>query len=326
MRNKYSILFSITTFTVLAIVLCQFMSGCAAKKSTTSSASVSHTMILRDEGLSQLSLMNMANPQKNWVVKVPAGRDLQLVGNGRVMIGTGNGYEERSIATGQKISELAAFPGTISVRRLRNGNTILSGLNWQNKKGIVLLEVDAIGTVKNIINYPAFNYVRLIRPTSNGTFLCTADDKVFEGDSKGNIIWQGQIQSKVKPHAWQAVRQANGNTLVSTGYGANFQIFDKSGKLVDSITGPASVRPDFFAGFQIQKNGNIVVSNWQGHGAGHGSSGVQVLAFSPEGKLAWQWQQDAATYSSIQGLIVLDGLNTDKLHVEDSAGKLIAVN
>src|ERR1700712_1539968 len=78
-------------------------------------------MLLRDEGLSQLSYIDVADSAKNWYVKVPAGRDLQLVGDGRVMIGTGNGYEEYEITTGKKVFELTAYAGTISARRLRNG-------------------------------------------------------------------------------------------------------------------------------------------------------------------------------------------------------------
>jgi hypothetical protein len=285
-----------------------------------------HRLLLRDEGISKLSYVDLAKLDKNWYVTVPAGRDIQLVGKGRVLIGTGTGYEERLIATGAKVSEITSFNGTVSARRLKNGNTLLTGLNWQDKKGIVLLEINAAGKIIQTINYPDYPYVRLVRETSNGNFLITSDTAVFEGNPKGEIVWRARIAGPEHPHSWQAVRLSDGNTIVSSGFAANFQVFDKTGKLIDSTNGPASVHPYFFGGFQILKNGNRVITNWQGHGEGHGGSGVQVLEYSPKGNLVWSWQQDPANFSSIQGVIVLDGLDTEKLHVEDNNGILSPVS
>lgn len=280
--------------------------------------------ILRDEGLSQLSYVDMANPGKNWYVAVPAGRDLQLVGNDRVMIGTGNGYEEHEIATGKKVAELATFPGTLSARRLRNGHTMIAGLNLAGKTGVVLVEVDDKGAASNAISFPNLNYVRLVRETTSGTFLITSDTVVFESNASGEILWNARIKSDKRPHCWQAVRVGN-QTVVGAGYGGNFQIFGADGKLVNAFNGPEDIKPLFYAGFQILNNGNYVVTNWQGHGPGHGDSGYQLLEYTPQGKLVWSWKQDPAKYSSLQGIIVLDGLNLKKLHVEDKNGVLAPV-
>jgi hypothetical protein len=289
------------------------------------SQSISRSFIFRDEGKSQLSYINLAQPEKNWYEIVPAGRDLQLVGNGRVLIGTGNGYEERDIATGKKLFEITNFAGTIAARRLRNGNAMLTGINWQGKKGIVIVEINTAATVIRTINYPEFNYARLLRETTKGTFIITANNKVFEGNAEGKVLWRANIKSVRDPHAWQAVRIKKGKTLVSTGYGSNFQLFSKKGVLLDTITGPATVNPDFFAGFQILSNGHYVVSNWQGHGPANGAKGIQVLEYNKKGKLVWSWKQDASNFSSIQGLIVLDGLDVNYLHVENAKGILAPI-
>ena len=301
--------------------------SCSSSKPVTKAYNYNERkLILRDEGLSQLSYIDLANPKANWYVPVPAGRDLQLVGNGRVLIGTGNGYEERGISTGNKVHEVTSFPGTLAARRLRNGNTLLTGVNWQGKQGIVLVEVNSANTIQAVIVYPGYDYARLVRETVTGTFLITADNTVFEGTRDGRIIWQAKIMGlPAKPHAWQALRLANGQTIVSTGYAKNFQVFSADGNLVDTITGPKDVNPSFFSGFQILPNGNYVVTNWQGHGPSFGASGVQVLEYTPQGKLAWQWKQDATKFSSLQGIIVLDGLNLSKLHVEDKNGVLVPV-
>ena len=281
-------------------------------------------LLLRDEGLSQLSYIDLGDPSKNWYLPVPAGRDIQLVGRNRVLIGTGAGYEERDITTGNKVYEMAAFNGTLTARRLRNGHTLLSGLNWQGKQGIVLLEVDDNGTVYKTLAFPGA-YPRLVRETPSGNFLLTSDDSVFEGTLTGEVIWRAAVASKVKPHVWQALRLADGKTVVSGGYSANLQFFTAEGKPVDSISGPSSVNPHFFSGLQILQNGNYVVANWQGHGPKFGASGVQLLEYTPDGKLAWSWKQDPEKFSSLQGVIVLDGLDTKYLHIENEKGVLAPI-
>jgi hypothetical protein len=275
--------------------------------------------------MSQLCYIDLAKASANWYLPVPPGRDMQIVGKGRVLIGTGTGYEEREITTGKKVYELTSFTGTLAARRLRNGNTLLTGVNWQGKQGIVLVEVNGAGAVQRLITYPGFDYVRLVRETATGNFLITADNTVFEGTSSGAIVWQVKITGADKVHTWQALRLADGKTIVSTGFAKNFQIFSTDGKLLDTISGPSQVHPYFYAGFQILANGNYVVTNWQGHGPKFGSSGTQLLEYTPAGKLAWSWQQDSTKFSSLQGVIVLDGLDLNSLLVEDASGKLTSV-
>ncbi|MEN9684646.1 MAG: hypothetical protein RLZZ28_432, partial [Bacteroidota bacterium] len=229
-------------------------------------------------------------------------------------------------STGEKVNELVSFPGTLSAHRLRNGNTLLTGMNWQNKKGVLLIEVDAKGNIVREINYPPqFTYLRLVRETPKGNFMVAAEDTVFEGNDKGEVLWKVKLTGIAKPHVWQAIRLTNGNTVVSSGYAANLQIFDASGKQLDTISGPKEVNPHFFGGFQVLANGNYVVTNWQGHGPTFGNSGIQLLEYSKEGKLVWSWKQDPEKYSSLQGVIVLDGLDTKFMHCENGSGVLEAI-
>jgi hypothetical protein len=67
--------------------------------------------------------------------------------------------------------------------------------------------------------------------------------------------------------------------------------------------------------FQLLPNGHIVLANWQGHGEGFGESGVQMLEFDTGGEIVWQWS-DSTRISSLQGVLVLDGLDTNLLHDE----------
>jgi hypothetical protein len=94
---------------------------------------------------------------------------------------------------------------------------------------------------------------------------------------------------------------------------------DPAGKIVRRFGGkdqvPEKVRPFFYAMFQLLPNGNVVLANWQGHGPGLGASGVQLLEFNPAGDIVWTWSK-ADLISSLQGVLVLDGLDTAKLHDE----------
>ena len=312
---------SLTVWLLLAVLLSAWRGSKPVEK--IGSSAPPRQLLLRDEGLSQLSYVDVSHPENNWYVPLPAGRDLQLVGKGRVLVGTGDGYEEHDLKTGEKVGELTTFKGTVAARRLRNGNTLLTQLNSQGKEGIVLLEVDEKGAVKKTINYPGFDYVRLVRQTATGNFLITADDEVFEGKPDGSVVWRASLATKRKAqHAWQAVRVADGRTVVSGGFSANLQILDKEGILVDSISGPTAVHPYFYAGFQILKNGNIVVTNWQGHGPEMGAKGTQLIEYNSAGKLLWSWKQDPTQFSSIQGVIVLDGLDLNRAYSEGKDGVL----
>jgi hypothetical protein len=285
----------------------------------------SRKLLLRDEGLSKLSYVDLAEPLKSWHVSVPAGRDMQLIGNDRILIGTGDGYEEREIKHGDKVRSVTGFAGTVTARMLRNGNILIISLNSHNKKGIVMTEIDKDGTIKKQLNFPEFNYVRLVRETASGNYLVTANKVVFETDQTGKIIWRANLAGPTNTNSWQALRLSNGQTVVSAGYAANFQIFDQDGNAEGVIAGPTDIKPIFFAGFQILPNGNYVVSNWQGHGLDFGSSGHQVVEYSPDGDRVWSWKQDATKFSSIQGVLVLDGLDTKQAYIENAKGVLEAL-
>jgi len=112
---------------------------------------------------------------------------------------------------------------------------------------------------------------------------------------------------------------AAGHLLISAGYGAFLVELDPAGQVVRQFGGkeqvPEKVRPFFYAMFQLLPNGHVVLANWQGHGLGLGQSGVQLLEFDPAGEIVWSWSR-AELISSLQGVLVLDGLDTAQLHDE----------
>ncbi len=297
-------------------------------------AEIKHDLLMLDEGITQLLHVNQNDPSKNWIVKVapqlPAGvtpapkwnaapRDMQLVGGNRVLVSHDAGYTEYDIATGKVMKEIASYKGIATARRLPNGNTLIAGVDLDTSKGVVVLEIDAANAIKHKTVFPG-DYVRLIRETPQGTWLIMNNTMIREGDRSGKILHEWTVAGF--KHAWKAVRLPNGHILSSAGYGAFFVELDADGKelrrFAEKEKMPQEMHANFYAMFQLLPNGHIVVANWQNHGAGHGKEGIQMVEFDPAGdptKLLWQWSE-APIISSLQGVLVLDGLDTSKLHDE----------
>jgi hypothetical protein len=161
-----------------------------------------------------------------------------------------------------------------------------------------------------------------VRPTLAKTFLVGGKvaGTMYECDSTGAVKWQAQAGGE----PYMALRLPNGNTVISTGYGAQMVLVDSKAAVLkrfptqSDINGSAfwsQAQPYFFAGFQILKNGNIVVSNWEGHGGGNGGKGFQLIEIdSGLSRVVSYWKQDAALVSSLHGVLVLDSLDTKLLH------------
>jgi hypothetical protein len=185
-------------------------------------------------------------------------------------------------------------------------------------KGVAVLELDANDQEIHRAIFPG-DYVRLIRQTEQGTYLMSGNDRIREGSRDGKYLREYPVEGFY--HAWKSLRLPNGNLMVTAGYGAFVVELDPGGKILRKFGGkksvPEKVRPFFYAMFQLLANGNIVLANWQGHGPGFGSSGVQLLEFSPAGEIVWTWSKPDLI-SSLQGVLVLDGLDTSKLHDERS--------
>ena len=285
-----------------------------------------HRFIAIDEGLGNLLYVNEYDSSANWIVKVNRKvgndsiyepRDMQLVGNNRILIGHRRGYTEFDCTTGAVKKDILNFDNVSSVRRLPGGQTLVFGVDLDNSKGIVMLRLDSLNVKIKKVVWPG-NYVRLVRQTKNGTFLMACNDTIKEADTNGAFIWKTYLQGTpaTNKHMWKIVRLDNGNVFVSAGYGAFLAEINASGAVIRKIGAapqPAGINPYFYGMFQILPNNNIVVANWQGHGAGHGNAGIELLEFGNNGSIIWQWN-NAAIISSLQGVIVLDSLNTNLLY------------
>jgi hypothetical protein len=277
-------------------------------------------MLLRDEGDPHMHLTDLGNPANDW--STPAGgpwaRAMQFIGNNQILGGRNDGYEVFDLTTGAIVKTVNTFGNTQSAYRMANGETMLV------RSGTTLTFLDKNDQVAHEISYPGYGYVRVGRPTRNGTFLIPADQTVFEGDANGNVLWTDSGEDGWG-HIWEPLLMASGDTLLCTAFGASCDIIDKTTHKVTFRYGTKNMpmadmfKPNFFSEYQILWNGNIITSNWQGHGAGNGNSGIQVIEFNPAGDVVWSYKQDPAVFSSIQGVMVIDGMDPANLYVQETS-------
>lgn len=279
---------------------------------------IRHEFIAIDEGHATLLRINESDQSKNWIVPIgrPVARDMQLIGGGKILIGHHHGYSEFDLALGRLTKEFKSLEGVTAVRRQPDGHTIIAGVDIPGAKGVAVLELDGNDREIHRAIFPG-DYVRLIRQTNDGTYLMSCNDRIREGSRDGKYLREFPVDGFY--HAWKSLRLPNGNLLVTAGYGAFVVELDPAGKILRKFGGkesvPENVRPFFYAMFQLLANGNLVLANWQGHGPGFGHSGVQLLEFNPAGEIVWSWSK-ADLISSLQGVLVLDGLDTARLHDE----------
>jgi hypothetical protein len=293
-------------------------------------------MLLRDEGDPHLAMVDLSKPMGSEVVwktvaEGPWARAAQLIGGNQILGGTSTGYQVFDYTTGAITKTVKGFGNTQSAYRMATGETMLT------QSGTILTFLDKNDVKSHQISYPGHGYVRVARPTRNGTFLVPADTDVFEGDANGHELWSLNNGASGWGHIWEPLllgpappgvtgaKWNDGDTLLCTAFGSSCDVIDKVKHTVSYRFGgkampmAATFKPNFFSEFEILPDGHIFTANWQGHGGGNGGSGIQVIEFDQTGTVVWYWKQDPAAFSSIQGVQVMDGKNPMYLHVQETS-------
>jgi hypothetical protein len=289
-------------------------------------------LLLNDEGSAAVHYLDLDTPAQSWTFRGP-GRDLQLIGDGRLLRSTPTGFVELALADGQLVREvtLPGLPGIESARRLPNGNSVVLG-NGDN--GIFVSELDSRGDPVSgrLLVGAGLLKGRLVRHTSRNTLLfCSETDGkrvIHEASWSGGVKSLFQIPDDVAADSMlKAVRVASERVVVSAGYSASLLVIDTAhGAVVQTIGGKAqpeppglrrSLSPNFFSGFQLLPGGAYLIANWQGHGPSHAPDGYQVLMYSANGELVWTFDQTEYPHmTSLNNVIALDGLDTSRLYDE----------
>jgi outer membrane protein assembly factor BamB len=278
-------------------------------------AEIRHRFLAVDDGTLTLHHIDQNDTNRNW--KVPFGgycMDLQLIGADKVLLAVDDGYREFALADGK---ELKAFKGVLggrthSVERLPDGRTLLA-IREHPGLGHGIIVLDAKDGVQAKLSFPEVGWLRHLRSTTRGTLIVAAAGWVLECGLDGKEVWR----AKVPGNNFKAVELDDQRVLVSCGPGGRtLRTIDHTGKVLDTLDGK-DLKEGSFVGFQRLANGNLMIANWLGHGSQHDWLGL--FEYDATGTVVWKFGQAKSSFVEV---LVLDGLDTTRLHAQQREGRL----
>ncbi|MDX9867617.1 MAG: alpha/beta fold hydrolase [Kiritimatiellia bacterium] len=236
-----------------------------------------------------------ADGKISWEQKAPSCDDLWILPGGSILFNTGHGVKEVAM-DGKVLFEYQSVSEIYAVQRLANGNTFVGECSSGR-----LLELAPDGkTVKSLSLLPegqkgGHSFMRNARVLKNGNYLVTlcGQKTVAEYAPDGKEAWTFKVPGGV-PHSVQ--RLANGNTLIACGDRGEPGLLEVSpgGEIVWKVdNSDLPGRPlKFLTGFQKLPNGNVLISNWLGHGKF--GTAPHLLEITPEKKVVWTYADHRA--------------------------------
>lgn len=296
-------------FLAAALVLAMFAPAWAGE--------IEHRLLMVDESRHVLRYVDESDAAKNWEMPIGGGfHDFQLIGGNQAIVSSSWGYSVYDLAARKLLREVKpqGVTSVYSARRKADG-TVLLGTN--QKQGVVIFELDKNDAVIRKATFPKVGALRAMRLTRDGHIMLAENDGATEVAFDASTADGGKIIRRVKlpksRNSFMALKKANGNYLVSGGFGATFYEFKSDGSVVSQWQAkmPDGLVNFFYAGFSVLKNGHVVVANWNGHGAQDGKKGWQLVEFDRVGKVVWKWH-DPVLAGAMNNVIVADNLDFAK--------------
>ena len=213
--------------------------------------------------------------------------DLWHLSNDRILFchygknGSGARIIDRS---GKTLFQYTTEHEVFTCQPLENGGVLVGELRQKR-----IVETDDKG---NIVKTIPFDYkgnephetMRMARKLENGTYMIVSpgSKKIVFLDETGKTL----KEFDTRPDTFGAVIRPDGNVVYSCMEGL-FEL-DEKGNEVWSLTNEdvPEINICWLLGIQLRKNGNIVCTNWLGHG--HNGEGVPVFEVTPDKKVVWQ--------------------------------------
>ncbi len=193
-------------------------------------------------------------------------------------------------------------PQVLGCERLANGNTLVA-----EQGPCQAVEVDPKGKVVRVTKLTTTEQgyhlqVRNVHKLPGGNILAghEGEGAVREVDPEGKVVWE---YTRVE-NAPDAIRLANGHTLIACGTQKRVIEVDPSGRVVWEF-GPKDgpeLNLTWISSIQVLKNGNIVVGNFLRNHEGQGAHAFEVTR---DKKVVWRFQ-DHDRVKSLTTVRVLD--------------------
>jgi len=301
--------------------------SCASLMAHAQEPALQHRFLALDFWKGKVYHVDQANPSHNWEMPWGGGvRDWQLVGQNRLLISSNDGYSVYDLGSRRKVEDLhnRAFNGVTTVRRRPDGTTWLGANQGTN---ICVYVLDATNAISRKITIGGIRYLRMMRFTPENTALLTEWDGATEITLKPETPDSQRILRRFKlprgQKAYMTLKSSDGTYWLAGGYAHGLFQYKPDGTLIRTLEAaqPEGFSNYFYAGFQALKNGHFVQANWTGHGERDFKEGWKLIEFDSEGKVVWHWHMPREQAGSINGVLVLDNLDTTALN-DDTAGVL----
>jgi hypothetical protein len=205
------------------------------------------------------------------------------------MVSVNTGYQEFHPVTGVRLVNVV-LAGTTGIRgavRLADGNTVLGvGDN-------MLRVVTPTGTTVRQCTLPGTgsDSLRVInRDPATGNFLLGRLLNLYIVNDQCQQQWTALLPSGGK--AYSVFPRPGGGVWATSGAPSTVIAYNQAGQIVSQVGGKdvhMGIGLDFFSGFEILPNGNLLAANWQGHVAAPAANTPHLVEFTPANQLVWQW-------------------------------------
>jgi outer membrane protein assembly factor BamB len=241
-----------------------------------------------------------ADGSVSWEQKAPNCNDLWIQPNGSILFSTGRGVKEVTKDGKVVFAYTNSASEIFAVQRLPNGNTFVGEcttgrlLELAPDGRTIAKEVDLLPKDKS----GGHVFIRNVRVLKNGHFLAAhyGGRYVTEYAPDGTAVWT--FKTPGGPHS--VARLANGHTLIACGDNGTPCLVEVAadGTIVWQLSNDDL--PDkplkFLTGFQKLPNGNVLISNWLGHGKF--GTAPHLLEVTPDKKVVWTYA-DHKTFKTI---------------------------
>ncbi len=217
--------------------------------------------------------------------------DLWLLENGNIVHSTKDGYQEikpdYKSGKGAKVLWSVKAPKGHECHTAQPIGEDRYLVGYSSKGRSYMAEVDSKGKEHKVIEVEGqkgkHDSFRQVRKTKAGTYLTSQQ---CGGGKSREYSAEGKLIRTFPSGRFSALRLANGNTLLGCGDEHRLIEVDKDNKIVWELNQGdlKGVKLGFIAAVWQLKNGNILFTNWGGHG---GSTGGAVIEVTREKKLVF---------------------------------------
>jgi len=233
-----------------------------------------------------------------WRAPNARGRDVQALPDGHVLYTMDLTHRVVEIDGSRRVVwEYGAAEGLevpVAAQRLRNGHTLI-GDSQQGK----LVEVDRDGQVVWQYQSPEIAKMRMRNcrrvetgdTAGNTLMVVEAAGKIIEINPAGSVVWTFETPGGAHRAPYQALRLANGNTLVGMADPGEVAEVDRSGKILRSIGGDhMDIRLGWVTGIEPTPDGGLLVADYLGR---------RIIEVSPEWHVRHEWSTGPRDIASI---------------------------